>query len=413
MKKLFSKISGIFVVIIIIIAFVLKPVKAQSNDFKGWQTYSAYTSINSAIHFESWIFTIESIREAFGLSYIIGYMNGVNNDDWYTYFYKDKIKSEKWYQKGRYDGFLDRFLYQSRQCMSLQVLTANYFGFLDYMTPYLTIRKWLKALSVPQYFSPNFACSRAMPSLFYASVYHNNRDFVYVSNSPEKPNRSPNDYRNKEEHKNIPLSRLREVPEYKPTDQPTRSENDDRDIKEHTTVRPTSLTRDIDLRPILNEETRNDDRKNNSVLRRAYQDWPELRRYVKRNGFSNIHVVQAIRGSQFILNMEKATIEIAIPGRQFDYNFSRRLVNSLNINLPEFKNRIRTRARSKIYLGGSRVRQTSSRSPSNRVNTRRTVRTSTRDGSRTRSRQSSTGNRSGSERVESSSRSRSHNDRVE
>ncbi len=122
------------------------------------------------------------------------------------------------------------------------------------------------------------------------------------------------------------------TPYYKADD----SDSDNKNIEKYIDIRP--LTRGINLDPRLNQAIRNNSTENNSVLQRGYQDWPELKRYVEKNGFDHIKVIGRRRNKKpNSFNMENAIIEIALPGSQFNRNFIRTVSKRYNINLAEFQ----------------------------------------------------------------------------
>lgn len=410
MKKLLYKTGGGFVVVLMTMVFALQPVKAQDFDYDGWQIYDAYTRINSMMNFESWIFTMEAIREEFGFSYLIGYMDGVNNRVFYSNMYEDRIKSEKWYQKGLIDGYRDRFLYQRNQCMSLQLLMAEYFGFFDYITPYRAVRNWLAAISHQHFFALN-RCSRVM-FVYLQNKHQRNRNLVYVNDPSERPIRPTDDYRNNGEHKNIPPGQIAQIPPYDPTDKPIRTKDDYRNKAEHKDISPVRIS-EVPVYDPTDKPTRSNTnyrnkgqhaaialgplsgRTNKRVLHRLYNNWPALRNFVEERGFDNIRVIDSI--DKDLDSFNRTIIEIAIPGRQFDLDrYSSAYVNSLNTKLPEFsREQVREyrNRRSRDY-NRNRYRRRDNSGATREVNTRTTnteVRTSTRSRNRNRSNDNSQG----------------------
>lgn len=378
MKKIFYKIGCSFIIGFTTMVFAIQPAKAQDLSFEGWQIYDAYTRMNSRVHFESWIFNLQTVREEFGFSYLIGYMNGVNGHDIFSNYYRDKINNAKWYQKGYRDGFLDRFLHQSRQCITLNLFFAEYFSFYSYMLPYRAVRGWLQVLSRPNFY-PAMACliGNRTPR-YYVYNYGNRNEVIYVNDptTTARPTRSPTDYRNNGEHKNISSNRSSRTPEYTPTDKPTRSITNYRNNAEHTRNR--SRKRGV----------RNDEEVKKDVLQQTFQQWPELRQFVERTGLTNINIVTTPGRYRRTIDLKKMTIEIAIPGRQFDRETNRYIADRLDIDLPEFDYRpVRSSSGHRSSDNNARrSRNVSSRNRSRNVSSRSTVSSNTESSSRTKSR---------------------------
>ncbi len=153
--------------------------------------------------------------------------------------------------------------------------------------------------------------------------------------------------RNIQGHKITSSEQIESFSVYNPIDKLTRAKTDERNIEEHTTVNLTALTTRDNLHPRI----RNNSRKQNTVLRRAYKDWPELRRYIAKNGYRSIGIDDLKKFERPNFDMERATIEVAIPGRQYDLNFSRILARRFGIDLPEFdRTRFQSRSSSRTRI---------------------------------------------------------------